>query len=75
MTGRVHSKESRTARSVKLSKKVACLTDGKVFNSIKEAAAFYGVAASNLSSLLAKRIKSLTSKNDGVKLSFEFWSK
>jgi len=73
MLGHKDSEETKTKRAEKRKKKIVCLTDNRVFNSLKEAALFYGIGKSNLSSLLKGRFTYLTSKLDGSRLTFAFY--
>lgn len=72
MTGRKHTEESKLKRSIKLSKPVICITDGKEFPSIKIAAEYHGLGTGNLVSLLKGKINYLTSKINGLKLTFRY---
>lgn len=72
MSGRKHSEESKQKRSNKMKKRIKCLNDGNIFDSLKQASKFYGIGSGNLSNLLNNKIKTLISKIDGARLSFEF---
>ena len=65
-------KISEAHKGGKLSKKVICMTTGKIFNSCKEAAVYYNVARSNISACCRKKIQSTGKLSDGTKLQWKF---
>ena len=65
--GRKFSEEHKQ----KLSKKVICVTTGKIFNSYKEASDYYNVAKSHISNCCKGIYKSAGKLSDGTKLQWK----
>ena len=63
-------KISEAHKGGKLSKKVICMTTGKIFNSCKEAAVYYNT--SNVSKCCKGKLKSAGKLSDGTKLQWKF---
>ena len=82
MKGRRCTEEHRNALkgkrdSITLSKnpkarRVRCITTGKEFDCIKEAAEFYGIERRSISSCCRGKIKTSGKLNDGTKLKWEY---
>ena len=82
MKGRPFTEEHRNALrgkrdSITLNKnpkarRVRCITTGKEFDCIKEAAEFYGIERRGISSCCRGKIKTSGKLNDGTKLKWEY---
>ena len=66
--GKHHSEETKQ----KLSKKVVCITTGKIFNSIKYACNYYNVSQGNMSSCCIGTRKHAGRLSDGTKLQWKY---
>ena len=69
--GKHHSEETKRKMSEKLSKKVICITTGKIFNSFKEASNYYNVVKSSISKCCIGTRKS-AGKLNGTRLKWKF---
>ena len=68
-----HSEETKLKLSKKASKKVVCITTGKIFNSLKDAGDYYNVVRSNISNCCRGiYYKSAGKLSDGTKLQWKF---
>ena len=72
MYGRKHSKEIKKKMSEKISKKVICITIGKIFNSQTEASNYYNVATSAISNCCKGVRKSAGKLPNGTKLQWKY---
>ena len=67
-----HTENVRKSRCKKVISFGIVTKEKKIFNSIKEAAEFYGIFSSNISAICRKKMKTSKSKKDGMKYSFYF---
>ena len=66
------SEETKRKMSEAQSKKVICITTGKIFDSIKDAGDYYNVVKSSISKCCRKTRKSAGKLQDGTKLQWKY---
>ena len=69
--GKKASEETKRKMSEASSKKVICITTGKIFNSVTEASNYYNVARNTISFCCKKKLKS-AGKLNGTKLQWKY---
>ena len=67
-----HKQNLSESHKGKTSKKVICITTGKIFNSIKEAGNYYNVVKSNISACCRKKIQSAGKLPNGTQLQWKY---
>ena len=67
-----HKQKLSESHKGKTSKKVICITTGKIFNSIKEAGNYYNVVKSNISACCRKKIQSAGKLPNGTQLQWKY---
>ena len=72
MYGKKHSDEAKIKMGEAKSKKVVCITTGKIFDSIKDAAIYYNISRVSISYCCKEKLKSSGKLKDGTKLQWKY---